>query len=65
MIMEKNKKKKIIDIIITILCAIGGFFASCTTTYIIQKGNGNIDVEQTTKNNQKADSTQIKDIWTK
>lgn len=57
--MDKNKRKKIIDIIITIICAIGGFFASCTTTYIIQKGDGKINVKQTTKNNQKADSTSI------
>lgn len=50
-------RKKWIDLIITILCAIGGFFASCTTTYIIQKGNGKIEVEQTTKTTQQADST--------
>lgn len=55
-----SKRKKIIDIIITILCAIGGFFASCTTTYIIQKGNGKIDVEQTTRTNQEIDSTTVK-----
>lgn len=54
------KKKKWIDLIITILCAIGGFFASCTTTYIIQKGNGSIEVEQTTRTNQKTDSTTVK-----
>lgn len=57
--MEEAKKNKIINLIVTILAAIGGFFASCTTTYIIQKGNGTIDVEQTTKNNQKADSTAV------
>lgn len=55
-----SKRKKIIDLIITILCAIGGFFASCTTTYIIQKGNGSIKVEQSTENQQSADSTNIK-----
>lgn len=46
--------------IITILCAIGGFFASCTTTYIIQKSSGNISVNQTTKNTQSVDSTNVK-----
>lgn len=55
-----SKRKKIVDLIITILCAIGGFFASCTTTYIIQKGNGSIKVEQSTENQQSADSTNIK-----
>lgn len=54
------KKRKIIDLIITILCAIGGFFASCTTTYIIQKGNGKIDVNQTTRTTQSVDSTTVK-----
>lgn len=54
-----NKRKKIIDLIVTILCAIGGFFASCTTTYIIQKGNGSIEVKQTTKNYQETDSINI------
>lgn len=57
--MEKSKKKKIIDIIVTILCAIAGFFTSCTTTYIIQKSSGKISVEQTTKNTQRADSTKV------
>lgn len=57
--MEKNKRKKIIDIIITILCAIGGFFVSCTTTYIVQKGNGSINVNQTTKTTQSTDSLNI------
>ena len=55
--MDKSKKNKIINIIVTILCAIAGFFTSCTTTYIIQKSSGRINVEQTTKNTQKADST--------
>lgn len=55
-----TKKKKIIDLIVTILCAIGGFFASCTTTYIIQKSSGSISVNQTTKNTQSVDSTNVK-----
>lgn len=58
--MDKSKKNKIINIIVTILCAIAGFFTSCTTTYIIQKASGTINVEQTTKNTQKADSTHVK-----
>lgn len=53
------KRKKIVDLIVTILCAIGGFFASCTTTYIIQKGNGAIKVEQSTENKQNADSINL------
>lgn len=56
--MDANKKKKIIDLVIYLVCAIAGFFTSCTTTYIIQKGNGNIEVEQTTKNKQ--DSLNLK-----
>lgn len=57
--MKDTKKKKIIDIIVTIICAIVGFFTSCTTTYIIQKSSGKINVEQTTKNTQRADSTNV------
>lgn len=57
--MEKSKRKKIIDIIVTIICAIAGFLSSCTTTYIIQRANGTINVDQTTKNKQSADSTQV------
>lgn len=57
--MEKSKRKKIIDIIVTVICAIAGFLTSCTTTYIIQKADGTINVEQTTKNKQSADSTKV------
>lgn len=57
--MTDQKKQTIKNIIIYILSAILGLLTSCTTTYIIQKGNGTIKVEQSTTNTQKADSTNV------
>lgn len=51
---EKTKRK--VKLAIMIIIIIAGCMGGCTTVYVLNKGNGKVEIHQESKNAAKADS---------
>lgn len=51
---EKTKRK--VKLAIMIIIIIAGCMGGCTTVYVLNKGNGKVEIHQSSKNAAQADS---------